>query len=507
MTERDLFGARAVDVRALADLGRHDVGNAKRLKARFGEDLAWTPRLGLYVWDGRRWVADDDDSRARLLAQESAAQIIEEARAVERDPPPGLEGKQVDELVAAHLRWASQSQNSARISNAIAELKPHVRRDFSGWNADPKLFNAANGALRLDLDAFEFRPHRRDDWATNIAAVDYNEYAEAPRFRALMEKLIPDAETRAFLQRIFGACLGDAAHTQSLIIFHGGGGNGKSTVLNIIAAVLGDYDMTIAVESILTDGRGRKGSEASPDLARLAQRPRLVRTSEADVGSRLSEGTVKAVTGGEPIVARKLHQEPVEFVPNFLIILSVNQRPSIRGGDDGIWRRIKLVPWDVKLTPELYQELAVETIAADEGAGILNWLLQGWMDFADRARAGAPDAGLDPPEAVALATKSYRDDSDPVGRFLAECCTAGRGLEVEARDIYKAYERWCEDQDERAVTANLFGRRLTDRGIEKRESNGRVMRGGFALNDHGLMLKLRPARSARGAGGEPEVGG
>lgn len=148
---------------------------------------------------------------------------------------------------------------------------------------------------------------------------------------------------------------------------------------------------------------------------------------EPEQGARLAEGSIKGITGGEPLAARKLHQDIIEFLPNFKIILSINSRPSIRGADDGIWDRIQLLKWDVRFSDEDKRTKGPAIVQAlhAELPGILNWLIEGLADYRERG-------GLDPPESVLDATRGYRGESDPVGRFLAECCQSGEGRKPRA---------------------------------------------------------------------------
>jgi len=502
-------GGPVVDDRALADLGRDDIGNSERLRFRHGEDLRRTPGLGTLVFiDGKRWRLDPENAEALKRAQLTARAIELEAKAVLEEAkkldggdegdededdaddkkltPTQRKKKQLRNMARTLMGWRTQSSNSARLSAMLTQSWPHLHHDLEAWNAKPNLFNVENGTLEFDGLDKKLREHRREDYLTHMAGVAYDENAQCPEFRAFLDRVLPPAkdehgnEDRAlqgFVQRALGACLIDSVRDQAMVVFHGGGANGKSTLLNAVARVLGSYCMTVAVQTLLYSEQS--GSSASPDVARLAERPRMIRVSEPEPGAKLSEGGVKSLTGGEPIVARKLHEAPVEFHIVGKIILSCNNRPSIRGGDDGIWRRILLVPWKVQIPPEEQREKgpALEAALEREAPGILNWLIDGLSDYFERG-------GLDPPESVLAETLAYRTDSDVIGRFIAECCVKSDGARVDGAELYDAFKAWSKDEGmKEPLSANMVGRRLTDRGFGREKSCGAVIRIGLDLTD------------------------
>lgn len=482
-------GGPVVDDRALADLGRDDIGNAERLIARHGQDLRRTPGLGALVFDGQRWRLDEEEAEALKRAQITARAIRKEADALREEAGEVSDGalkKQLLERAAAQRKWATQSANNQRLNAMLTQAWPHLGHDLDRWNAKPHLFNVMNGTLEFDGPDMKLRPHSRDDYITHMAGVAYEEDATCPEFRAFLDRVLPpatdaygeeDRSLQRFVQRALGACLVDSVRDQAMIVFHGGGANGKSTLLNAIARVMGSYCMTVAVQTLLYSEQS--GSNASPDVARLAERPRMIRVSEPEPGAKLSEGGVKSLTGGEPIVARKLQQAPMEFQIVGKIVLSCNNRPSIRGGDDGIWRRILLVPWKVQIPPEEQREKgpALEAALEREAPGILNWLIDGLSDYFERG-------GLDPPESVLAETLAYRTDSDVIGRFIAECCVKGEGARCDGVELYDAFKAWSKDEGmKEPLSANMVGRRLTDRGFAREKSNGAIFRLGLDLTD------------------------
>jgi putative DNA primase/helicase len=448
-------------------LPQNDLGNSERLLARFGQDLRETQRFGRFVWDGRHWVLDDGGIASRRMAQATAKAMIE--RELPALKQAGAEAKVLD----GFFKFAITSANSARLTNMVQEALTHVQTPMTAWNAQPHLFNVPNGTLDLSGMEVRVRAHRRDDYITCMGGAPYDPDAECPLFRATLDRVLPEKPVREFVQRYFGASLIDSSGDQSLCIHHGGGANGKSTITDAVAHAMGSYAVTTDVAALLYSEAKAAGGGPQPSLIKLANGARLVRAAEPELGMRLSESLIKQLTGGEPIEARDMWAKPIEFIPRFKLSISCNARPPIRGGDHGIWRRLLLTPWQVQIPPE-ERDPTLPARLKREASGILNWLIDGLSDWHERG-------GLCPPLEVLAATEDYREDSDPVGRFLSEWCVLDQGARVEVGELHQAFTTWCEREQVKVLTLNFFGRRLTDRNIEKQKSDGDVYRCGLRL--------------------------
>lgn len=286
----------------------------------------------------------------------TADAIADKAKALDSDPPDtsGMTEKQAaearaehDKRVEAHYKFGNASGNAPKISAMLTEAAPHLRRPPADMDRDPMLLNVANGTLDLSALDAGLRSHDRDDRITRVAPVAFDPDADCPRFREFLDRILPDKEVHVFVQTFFGYALTGDTGEQKLAAFHGAGANGKSTLQNIVAAVMGDYAMTTPIDSFLHNNR-KGGGDATPDLARLPG-ARLVIASEPEIGARISESVVKAITGGDMMAVRRLHKEFFEFRPEFKLVFSCNIKPTIRGADEGIWRRIMLVPFDKQI--------------------------------------------------------------------------------------------------------------------------------------------------------------
>jgi len=483
----------------------NDVGNGKRLIRRYGDRLIYVEGLGWLAWEGSRWSVEDGERRAQQWAHWTARRIGDEAGVLAEDGPlAGESTEDFDKRVARRVGWACTSGMTPRIKGMLDQAQPYLTKAAADLDARPWVFGCANGALDLrDSDpddrtvggTWEFRPHRREDWLTMVSPVEYDPEAEAPRWRRFVAELMPDHEKAMFLQRWVGYVLTGDVSEQLLLLNYGTGSNGKSTFFDVLKILLGGYAVGTPFETFTANDH-RRGSEATPDLVRLVGR-RAVMTSEPENGSRLGEGMIKRLTGGEVMVARQLNQPFIEFTPAFKLMLSFNQKPSVRGQDHGIWRRLALLGWDQvfvdpweadKFPGRPLKDKGLKEALQRELPGILNWCLEGFREWRK--------AGIAVPDTVRAATDEYRTDSNPLGQFL-DACTQ-RGGRTQAKTLYDAYCAWCRREAVDPLSSTAFGRRLSDMGVTK-EKVGTVF-WGVEITDGDLLASHAP----RSGGGDDD---
>jgi putative DNA primase/helicase len=490
----------------------NDYGNSLRLIEHFGSDLTSVPRVGWFTWDGRRWALDADALAARrkahglsdLIAKEvhwmpptagqgavlqRLGQLRADLAAVDEDP--GLAGdatlydfraglrkriaeceKELDgwfKSIARRLTHAKNAGNSNAIKNMMGEAAAILARPLETLDASPLDINTEGGVLRFSLAPgedeggqapplpvarFDLLPHAREQWLTKLMPVAPDPAAACPLFDDFLRRIQPLAEMRSFLQRWFGYSMTGLTAEQKFTFFYGSGANGKSVLVDLMARIMGDYAASAKIESITGKNR-RGGGDATPDLMPLIG-ARFVRTSEPDEGQRLQEGLIKELTGGEPILVRALNENFVLVYPIFKLTISGNHKPEIHGGDDGIWRRVMLVPFDVQIPPE-ERDPDLGKKLWEERAGILNWLVEGLRQYLTY--------GLMVPGAVEAATQDYREDSDPVGTFLTKCCciTGAPADSISAKALGQAFVFWQDRAGEGAWTERTVQKRLKAR--------------------------------------------
>ena len=512
-----------------------DIGNGRRLLNRHRDKLLNVANRGVHVFDGKRWAWDETDSLARKLCHETAEWIGEERSVMQRHEREqsiiaeaeatagelkSLRNIKATDLTAeqkarsaqlqsleiaaqealkafsdrkaARARHAKSSASTAKVDNMLREAEPYITKLMSDLDQDRLALNCLNGTVRFfETPAGEGRviwdvrldPHRRDDYLTKCCTANFDLNAVAPQFEAFIERMQPNDETRAFVQRFLGYCLTGLTHEQVFAFFHGGGRNGKSTLVDIVCRILADYAATVPIETLAGDQR-RKGGDATPDLMRVPG-ARLVRASEPEAGVKFKEAMIKSLTSDEPILIRGLHKDFIEIYPDFKLVVSGNHKPRIDNDDNGIWRRVNLVPWPVKLHPSQADKLLGRKLWLERD-GILAWLIRGTLSYLER--------GLDPPEEVMSATEEYRAESNPIGACLNALFdfTADDRDRLDPGEIFNVYERGRHGQGWPQFSLATFNKRLPEqaeaRGALKIKSMGLSVYSGIRLSEAGREL-------------------
>jgi putative DNA primase/helicase len=435
-----------------------DLGNAERFAAHHGEDVRYCYPWGKWlVWTGARWKRDDS-GRVHRLAKDTVRGIYREA------------GDTEDEGSRKELaRHATRSESEPKIRAMLELAKSELPISPDELDADPWLLNAENGTV--DLRTGELRDHRREDLITKLAPTAYDPTAAAPAWGRFLERVLPGEDLQAFVQRASGySATGDTSE-QVMLINHGTGNNGKSTFQEAIVSALGEYSMRAPTEMLMA----KRSSGVPNDVARL-KGARFVTASETEEGRRLAESLVKDLTGQDTISARFMRAEFFDFRPTHKLWLSTNHKPEIRGTDNAIWRRIRLIPWEV-IVPPAERDRKLPERFRGELPGILAWIVRGCLEW--------HRIGLRAPEEVRRATIEYRAEMDVLAGFLEECCVVDERERSYSRELYTAYKRWSEDSGERPESQKRFAGRLSERGfLNDRDSRtGRKMWSGLSLKD------------------------
>ena len=423
------------------------------------------------IWDGKRWMRDELD-----LVIEAAKEITDELV---------LWAMSIEDLIRQNvvMGHALRSQSSGHIKAMVelAQSETHLAIDSSKFDGNPWLFNCPNGTI--DLTTGELRKHRRDDLITKMAGCEYDASALCPVWEGFLNRVFgSNQELIDFVQRASGYSLTGSTREHVLFLLFGTGANGKTTFLEAERAVLGVYSMQTDFSTFLE----RRSDGPRNDLARL-KGSRMVTAVEAEAGRAMAESVVKQLSGGDTVAARFLYHEIFEFVPEFKLFLATNHKPIIRGSDHGIWRRIRLIPFEITIPPdERDRELPAKLKA--ESAGILAWIVRGCLAW--------QRDGLREPEAVLVATENYRTEMDVMGDFLAARCVLSVTASISSGELYASYKLWCEDSGERASSHRAFGMRLAERGFSKKKSNGIPIWLGI-----GLAPAVSPEGGADGEGG------
>jgi putative DNA primase/helicase len=430
---------------------------AERLARRHAKLLRHAHDLGWYTWDNLRWAPDRDGAAMR------AAVDVVKAAITDLDT---LTGQDRDQLYS-DIRRAETSAGLAGILTIAATLRPLATQP-NQLDANPHLFNTLAGTL--DLHTGQTRPADPADLLTKVAGAGLDPTITGTVFERFLTGVLPDPDIAEFVQRLFGYAMLGRATEHVLPIFTGTGQNGKSTLLRVVGDAFGDYAISADPEMLVDRGRAGTHPTGVADLLGV----RLAVASETDEGRPLADATVKRLTGGDKIRARRMRQDFFEFDPSHTFIMVTNHKPRVAGDDPALWRRIRVVPFDVVVSdpdPQLPEKLSLELSA------VLGWAYAGYQGYVSR--------GLDAPEVVTVRTDDYKNSSDALGRFLDERTiqTGPQGV-VKARELYAAWSEWCRDNGENNGSEVVFAESMGRRGHAKTRRNiGQVYIGVMLSSD------------------------
>ena len=438
---------------------RTELGYARRFVELFGDHLrfvtTWSTGHQWLRWDGRRWAPDTTGQTKRWM-KVIARTVTTDALAVPDDS-----------LRRTAVKEAKRGESNAAINGALAlaSTEKLVVINHEALDADPYLLNCTNGTL--DRRTGQLRPHDPNDLLTKITGAAYAPDAPAPEFTRFLERVQPDEAMRHYLARLLGHALVGRLVEHVLPIFWGDGANGKSTLMDAVLAALGDY-AAAAAPGLLTARSHDSHPTEIADLFGL----RLARLDETDDGRRLAEGTVKRLTGDRRQKARRMREDFWEFDASHTFVMLTNHKPLVHGGDEGIWRRLRLVPFTVVIPENERDEHLPDRLTLELDA-ILAWLVTGCHAW--------QRGGLNEPAQVTDATAAYRAESDALGRFLDDCCHQQPTCRVQSTALFTTWTRWCLGEGLDPGTTKTFAAALQNRGYDATKSHGRMVWQGLGL--------------------------
>jgi putative DNA primase/helicase len=455
----DLIGDESIYLR-ISELKKGNIQltdstNASRLIREHGRNIrynaAWKKWL---VWNGRHWEIDEGGASIQEKTLETVRNIYDEL------------SKTHDYRERIEIEKYAMISESLRRREATVRAAQYVKRlniKSDDLDRNPWLLNARNGTINVLTG--EFTEHRQEDYITKVANVDYDPQADCPQWKQFIREIM-DYKTDVinFLQTAAGVAITGDTREQTMFILYGSGANGKTTFLNTIMSILGDYGTSTPTETFMR----KSGDQITNDIARL-RGTRFVTTTEAEQGRRLAEPLIKKITGNDEMTARFLYGEYFNFKPTCKIFMATNHKPVIKGTDYGIWRRIKLIPFTTRI-PEEKQDKRLEEKLITEASGILNWLLEGTARWQRE--------GLVAPDDILNATDEYRGEMDVIGSFLKEVCVMQADVSIRIRELYRAYSDWCDDNNEHPVNERSFSSRIKEMGFEQaRTAEARFWKG------------------------------
>jgi len=440
------------------DFPLDEIGNGKRFAAMFGHELRFCGvRDQWQVFEGGRWTPD-----AQGIAEQYAKQLAQE---VATEAARQRDDDRRARLLKHALTLTKRKSRETMLRDAASE--PGIMVSPELFDAQPEVFNCENGTL--DLRTFEFRPHRADDFLTHQTSVVFDAGAECPTWRACVAQWMPREGVADYAQDSAGLSLTGRIYEEFFNLLIGPGDNGKTTFLRTLEQLAGDYWHKTEAETIMLSRDGRKAEAPAPALLAL-KGARLVTVHELDSKHKLNAALIKDLTGRDTISARGLFEKrPTNFLPQFTLWAFGNSKPQIGDDSRGMWRRVRIIDFD-QVIPPSQRDTHLKTKLEAELSGILNWALDGLRRVQSR--------GLIVPDAVNVATDTYRAEQDPLAGFLSDCCTIHAHATANAGELFTAWCAWCRENEEKDGTNKAFATALKSKGFENyRGSDGRRWRG------------------------------
>lgn len=418
-----------------------DTGNALRFLDRYKDIVRYSYNRGkFYVYNGQFWEIDD-----RGLVRVLIDKTIEDMKNEKLIVPDGVEEEDAYEAFYKHI---SRSRSNMSKKRMVDEIQHHIPIMPDEFDPDDMLLNTQNG--HVSLSTGEQLPPSKRKMFSMIADTELTESQQPDAWNDFLNDIFNyDQEMIQFVQRAVGYSLTGSTREQVMFILHGKGRNGKSLFIETIRSILGSYTDNIQAKTLMV----KRGETINNDIAKL-QGVRLVTSSEPSEGFRFDEGLIKQLTGGDTVTARFLYGEEFNFDPKFKIWVTTNHKPIVRGTDDGIWRRLLLIPFDVQI-PEDKVDKDLKYKLLREAPAILNWAVEGCLMW--------QKDGLKVPKVITDAGEGYRKEMDVLEQFIADECIVGEGERVQASEIFTVYKKWAEDTGSYNMNKNKFGMKMKEK--------------------------------------------
>ncbi len=429
-----------IQAQALIDYRWTDNGNAERLVLLHGENIRYNHTANKWlIWNGKYWETDNIDK------------IVITAIEVIRSLYPIANMIKDDERRKKFISFLLKCESAGKISSMITLTKSKCPILTDHLDTNKMLLNVQNGTI--DLTTGILRDFLKEDYITKTSPVIYNKDAKCPKWESFLDKIFQgNKNIISYIKRAIGYSLTGLAGEQCIFILHGTGKNGKSTLLNIVSFIIGEYGMNTPASTFLSK---KYDGGSTNDLARL-KGSRYVCCVEPEGGAQLAESVVKQATGNDKITARFLFQEFFEFEPQWKIFMATNRKPEIKGQDEGIWRRIHLIPFNYKFTDEErilnYDKILID----EESSGIFNWALEGCLEWQKN--------GLGMPDEVKAAVQEYKDEMDILGEFLSNACIKDGSCKVENSKLHKLHSIYCKSINQHTWSMKYFSNKMKERG-------------------------------------------
>lgn len=440
-----------------------DMGNAKRFINLFGDSIRYSYiDKRWYNYDGRRWKVDTEGITEKLADHAIEAMKAESDYWIKYDEQNGTD------MQSSFAKWSKRSRSNASKKAMMSESQHHVPILPKQMDTHEMLLNTPCGIINLVTG--QIIEHNPDYYLTKITGAEYSPNVDCPRWLTFLREIFNnDDDLIRYVQKAVGYSLTGTTKEQCVFFLYGNGRNGKSTFLEVVRSIFGDYCSNIQPETIMV--KHSQGGAINSDIARL-KGARLVTTVEPNEGARLNEGLLKQLTGDDVVTARKLYGDEFEFTPVFKLWMATNHKPIIRGTDTGIWRRIHLIPFTMQIPASKIDKNLKYKLAA-ELPGIFRWAVDGCLLWQRE--------GLGMPHAVEAEVREYRREMDVISAFIEDRCSIGVNKSVQSSVLYDAYCDWADKGNEYRMSNTKFSTEISNK-FQKTNVHGIKYFNGIGLN-------------------------
>jgi len=428
-----------------------DEGNGYRFAKMFSGKTVYCHEKGCwFIWNGKYWEKDTQENINILAGQVTDHMIYEESK--------NYDHARTEKVI----KWAFSTKKGNGFAKMLEKARalPIMKKTINEFDSEPSLITFKNGTVNLKTG--ELSPHNKEDYITNYIDIDYSQSANFESFYDFLFKIMCDRiDLVNFIQVALGYSLTGEVSEECLFFMYGDGSNGKSTLMNIIKWIFGDMYLKLGTESIMQ--HHITGANSKPyELASLKGK-RLALVSEIDTGDKLKESIIKDLTSRDTIQARQIREKPINFEPTHKLWMYGNHKPEIKGTDDGIWRRIKLIPFDYKISPEEKILNFDQKLYEKEKEGILAWICEGARIWYEK--------GLPESDVISKTTNAYRQEMDSVLEFVKFECEVNPVAQVKASKLFSSYKTFCKINSEFPIGRNDFYSAIREK-YDVQQTNG-----------------------------------
>lgn len=441
----------------LPDMGLNDIDRTKDFCNKYGNEIRHSDISGFYAWSGKNW--NQDDKHVIELIKNYHIKIHDSLMS---EYKTDTEKNKSLKFVASKMA----SERSLKTVYNLSKSDKQITINESSFDSDKNLLNLNN--LTYDLINHRVKKHSQDDNLTIISPYKYEPMAKCPQWEKFLKQIFNNDDSLIrYIQESIGYTLTGETRLQCFYFLHGDGSNGKSVFAEILNRLCSGYATKIKIETLMEKDYNSGGENASPEIAKLRGK-RLVIASEIKITHKLNESLIKDLTGGDSISARHLYQDSFVFTPQAKLWLYGNHKPIIKGTDNGIWRRMKCIPFNVIFSESQKDTMLVDKLS-NELSGILNWSLEGLK------RLQKSEYKIIEPKAVLDAVNDYRSEMDIIGQFITDSgYTYNQLYKTLSKTFYSDYIEYCKENGHSPYGQRRLSDYIKTKGCETIVGSGNV---------------------------------